>query len=112
MARLIKEPKGNVSGEIVEHMEVDNETITRMLYDARFLNTFPALQQAKVQMEVVAPGCCGGIAKAPKANFDDVRRGLAELSDAEKLRLKDLLGARRLSLPYTKPGGGRVVKQF
>jgi len=73
----------------------------------------PAIQAAIKQMSEKKGGCgsCGGGAKriVMSDSFAEIRRTLHGMSEADRERFKQMVGATRIRM-YYKDGAGHVVK--
>ncbi len=109
--KVIRRPQQKVP---VGEVEISDNTVRMMLHDPRFLSSFPFLQQAKKKaMTRKGCGCSSGARmKMTGPNLAVLRRKLANMPAAKKLKLKKLLGAKRITIRYLKSVGGAAVKRF
>lgn len=85
---------------------VDDAVVQRMLGDERFLSEFPFLKMLGGFDDQQAAGngrrCgkCGRKNRETATRYQHVKRGLADMDGAKKLKLKQLLGAGEVRIVY------------
>lgn len=94
---------------------LEDSTLVRMANDARFAEPFPwllAVQQAQAQAQPRTCGSCGRrqAAAAGADAFAQARLTIAQLPDAQKIQLKQLLDTQQLRVIYRRPTDGAMIK--
>lgn len=99
-----------VNGEI----KITDEVVRMMLHDTRFLNQFPFLKQ--VQAQTTSRKGCGSCgtprARMTGPNLAKLRQQLANMPAARKIKLKQLLNVKQVTIRYPGSGGVPVLKRF
>lgn len=100
--------------KLAANVEVNNNVIQKMLQDNRFLRQFPFLRKIKqAAMQKQKRGCGCGRKTKPNLvmpNLELAKRRLANMGPGQKLKLKHLLAAKQVSIPYRHATGGKAVR--
>lgn len=80
---------------------LDDSSVQSLLYNAEFLNEFPAFKDLQTGVAASRGGCGSCKKRAQRAQtVNTVKQRIAQLSDADKLRLKAILGANKVRVIY------------
>lgn len=93
-----------------ELVYLDEATLDQMAANPAIMNEFPILQQLKGADNVSCPPCQRKKAPDRSASYGNVKTYFGTMSDDLKLRLKQLLNAKRIRVVYMK-GPGIYEKQ-
>ncbi len=88
--------------------------IERIFKNSLLLEEIPAIRELRNSAtSTKEKRCCGGrVKKVSSIDYAAVRRGLAQLSEEDKLRLKQLLSIDQVQIDYTSGSGKRIRMTF
>lgn len=100
--------------KLAANVEVNNAVVQKMMQDTRFLQQFPFLRKIKqAGLRARKRGCgCGRKTRPgpPKPDLELAKRRLANMGPGQKVKLKRLLEAKQVSIPYRRTAGGKAVR--
>ena len=95
-------------------VDLSDETLAAMLKNPNFTNRFPFLATTMARAQNAKAGCggCGRRRRTVHIDYGQVRRQISEMPAQEKIKLKQLLNTRQVSVRYTRPNGQTVKLRF
>lgn len=100
---------------MAELVTIEDSTILTMINDHKFAEAIPCLFNKKSAFAVSGGGCGSCARKRQQKQRDEmakIKSCLAALSSDHKKTLKQLLGANKVRVVFTRPGGELVQLTF
>lgn len=89
---------------------IDEAAIRSMILNSNFTLAFPFL--TSMTTNSVKKACCGRKRTSKVPDYEGIKRAFAELPDARKVQLRELLGAKKVQIKYAGSGGKTIVVIF
>ena len=95
-------------------VDLNDDTLLAMMKNPNFTTRFPFLATTMARAQNTKAGCggCGRRRRVVHIDYGQVRRQISEMPAQEKVKMKQLLNTKQVTVRYARPNGQTVKLKF